>query len=498
MYSVNIEQAAVSYIKDKLIKTHHLSCSINECDREPSWDGFIYIYSDDGETGHKKEHMMYRVPCQVKGTLAGQGTAASIRYTVDVSDLRNYLNDKGVIFFVVSMSNDFNNRKIFYNALSPLRLKKILESCSTQKTKTLEFNQFPEDLVKQENLLLTFAKNSKKQESFVSSDSIVSFSNLMKNDSIKTIHSSMYGFSNLSITDFITAKDLYFFADTNLSGVSLPVNVDSVQIQATEKIKARIHIADTTFFHYFTRIIDKNKTVIEIGKVLIITNFHDEDKIELKYANPVNVRDIAESMRFLKALIEHDGFYIDGHKLDISRNKAEKCGFKLDAITRSLHFAEHCVAILDALNCQKDFEMNKLTNEDVDNLKALYIALVEKNPIPMQTSEVILYVRLKIENLTFLLIAYSVDKDNHLYSLKDFFDESIAVGYGTDDKNVTRASPYLFLKKNDFLEVSNVNFDKVLPSLKKYNTDKNINVYIENMLDEMRDAYKQCGKEDIR
>ena len=64
MDSSLIEKSAINYLIDELIVTKKLSPYISENDKEPSWDGNIYIY---GEANFSKENLLGRVPVQVKG-----------------------------------------------------------------------------------------------------------------------------------------------------------------------------------------------------------------------------------------------------------------------------------------------------------------------------------------------------------------------------------------------------------------------------------------------
>lgn len=62
---MDIERLATSAVVDSISLTDVLSPFINDGDKEPSWDGNIYIYEDKRKTkkGIKK------VPVQVKGEL---------------------------------------------------------------------------------------------------------------------------------------------------------------------------------------------------------------------------------------------------------------------------------------------------------------------------------------------------------------------------------------------------------------------------------------------
>lgn len=64
MNSNSIEKRAVNAVEDYFAKIERIDSTISRGDKEPSWDGFLYLYSDDSM---KKEMLIGRIPIQVKG-----------------------------------------------------------------------------------------------------------------------------------------------------------------------------------------------------------------------------------------------------------------------------------------------------------------------------------------------------------------------------------------------------------------------------------------------
>ena len=62
---MDIEKLATSAIESALSKTERLSGFINSGDKEPCWDGNIYIYEDKT---HSKKNIK-KVATQIKGKL---------------------------------------------------------------------------------------------------------------------------------------------------------------------------------------------------------------------------------------------------------------------------------------------------------------------------------------------------------------------------------------------------------------------------------------------
>ena len=105
-----MEKIATASVKTSISITDELSPFINEGDKEPSWDGNIYIYANKD----KRKESIKKVPVQVKGKQSDDFSLDTIKYPVTVVDLENYLIDGGVVFFVVYISKDGRDTKIYY------------------------------------------------------------------------------------------------------------------------------------------------------------------------------------------------------------------------------------------------------------------------------------------------------------------------------------------------------------------------------------------------
>lgn len=63
MNSIKIEMGAVLALKNVIQLNDLMKEYINDNDKEPSWDGFIYLNKSDDM---KAENIKYRIPVQVK------------------------------------------------------------------------------------------------------------------------------------------------------------------------------------------------------------------------------------------------------------------------------------------------------------------------------------------------------------------------------------------------------------------------------------------------
>ena len=94
-----VELLGVPKVKELLAKSDYLRPNIKDNDREPSWDGDVEVYKKAGNV-HGKADLIIRVPVQVKGHCSDR-QPETVSFSAEVSDLNNFLNAGGTIFFVV-------------------------------------------------------------------------------------------------------------------------------------------------------------------------------------------------------------------------------------------------------------------------------------------------------------------------------------------------------------------------------------------------------------
>lgn len=133
MNSNTIELSSITKLKDALARTCRVLPNIPENNTIPSWDGELYVYRSDD---FSKDNLWGRVPIQVKGTCVDRYTSS---FPVSTKDLRNYQNDGGVIFYVVKLKN-FDNYRIYFSALLPFDLSRLLKSANGRSTISIQMD----------------------------------------------------------------------------------------------------------------------------------------------------------------------------------------------------------------------------------------------------------------------------------------------------------------------------------------------------------------------
>lgn len=156
---MDIEKLATSAVEDAISKTDYITPYINSADKQPFWDGYLCAYSDSSK---KNEFFIGKVSVQVKGKSCKEFAKNEYKYLVKVTDLKSFNIEGGTIYFVVQI-NESGDKKIFYNALLPFELNKMLSRAGKKNKMTIKVYEFPTDKTEIANIILNFVRDKDKQ-----------------------------------------------------------------------------------------------------------------------------------------------------------------------------------------------------------------------------------------------------------------------------------------------------------------------------------------------
>ena len=264
---MDIEGYAVAKVIESLAITEHLVGYISLRDKEPVWDGFIYVYSDRGN--HKKENLKGRVAIQIKGQLVTKKKKFSdhIKYPVLVSDLKHYLLGGGAVFFVVQINQERMGCRIYAAKLLPYTIKKLLPSSEETKTVSVEFSFFPENETKKNNLFFNLINDMEKQKSIATLSPLQTLEELQSLMSVKRVL--------LSFTDTAVSKDnpfRYLMENPTFQYAELPngITIPVSELPPAEKLsslaKASISCGGHVFYDSYSTEFTHEKRIMSMGK----------------------------------------------------------------------------------------------------------------------------------------------------------------------------------------------------------------------------------------
>lgn len=484
-----IETLSINAVKNSIVMCDYLSQFIADNDKEPSWDGAVYIYGDKNKT---KDKLKGRMPVQVKGTECSDFSKEEISFSMSTVDLRNYLYDGGCILFVVYIGNGGLTNKIYYAELTPIKLRQLLTEAGEQGSKVVYLKPFPFDNNKKATIFLNCLQNCQKQASF-KDGKLFSLKELEEQGLLENI---VIPFSGVGIDDPQTAlvsNEVYLYAKVKGSSIPQPLDMIPEDIHTQQTVDAAITIDDKLFYTEYKVIKSAGKVVFRYGESLTM-KFTDPDKpCEIKYKNSDKIRVLAKDLDFMLSYLEKGVYQVNGVDFPFDYNGANLANFDIGKEKEHLDFAKKVVRLLDLLGCPDDIDINDMEAEDWRNLNRLIVAFIDKKPVSGLKSDLPPVCCMKVGKLRFVFYFKKCDDANKgKYEIFDFFKTEFCVAFDGRNGEKLPISQFCILHTNDFLTLNNIHFDVMLPSFQKaehhYDTFNRANWFLLDLLS----AYDQA------
>lgn len=468
---MNLEKLATSAIEKEIAKTDLLSSFINSGDREPCWDGHIYIHEDKKKT--KKN--IKKVAAQVKGkAVRTRDAKRTISYPISCDDLRAYMMNGGTVFFVVYLNKDTGDvLQIYYVSLLPVMVKKLLDEKKSRRTISVKFHKFPADNARKTELFLNFYEESKKQVSFAGKD-LPNVDDLIKKGLLENISFSYTGLGACPDTrllpKIIDGKSLTLYA--NIKGGTAPIPIeyfDEITNITTSK-DTNIPISVKGHIYY-----DKVKTIAtadtieqQIGSSvkIIAPNVDKVDssiKIHLNINLTGTLTEQIEALEFIIALVDNEAFNFGDAEFPAKFPQSELDRMEAYNFPEMLSNRKHIKEVLDSMNVKKDLELSKCTSDDIDNLMRIVNSIGDHRIIRGEIDEKNPGQKIKIANLT---VAVVYIKANGGYRIYDFFGNRFDVKWAPEGMEPVEVSQFMMMRPDDYLTLDNLDLEKVVENFK--------------------------------
>lgn len=484
MNKTQIEMRAIIALEDILTRSQYIIPEIAKNDKTPSWDGIVFVYD---QPGTKKKDLLGKIDIQVKGHYNANDFSEKITYSVEVSDLRNYLIDSGVIYFVIYLK-DFDNWKIYYCPLLRYDLTCLLKEAKDQKTKSIELMEFPTDELELRSVLAHFIRNKTLQgaidKRYLSLDDV-------KNSDLP-IKSYYLDSDPIQKEDFPIEYSLkyptYIYFKPSDYEAFFPIEkviLNSVEETLIKEIK----VNEEVFYSEYIVLHTKDGKRIKIGKGIEIDFKLKKINFETSGCLTERIRDIT----FLLAMIQKDRITIGEAEFCIIEEKIEEAIEKIYLAQASLLKIKE---LLDLLEIEEELDFNKITQDGNENLKTLIKAFIHKEPVSLESQEKLLLGNMEVGNLRIYLLC-EIDKNNN-YRLINYFGKTDLVKCFVDHKGVNKpVSPYIMMKKDEVLTYSNISFKNIYKSIISIPEDEYYFSGVNLFILELIDAYDESGKIEI-
>lgn len=496
-----IETLAVDAVKESIIICDYLDQYIAENDKEPSWDGHIYVYSSPRKT---KKDDVQRIPVQVKGTQQLDLHSNTIKYRVYTDDLKAYLRDGGVLFFVVCISKDAKEKEIFYLPLTPVKIRMTLGKLTAQKSTLLSFSKFPTDNDWKARICFNFLEECKKQASFTDAHLYTPETIIGKKELEGFELSFIHVGDRQTFEEALLNSTPHLYARIKGSSIPHPLLVEPHKVFVSNKVNGSVVVNNEEYYSCYEKYKSATETTILIGKSVRITYANSTEEniigsVTTKLTPMLSER--VKDLRFIVAMVENKIVTIDGHTFlfDYSKNGEELEQKGKD----TLEFFERMEALMKRLRVDHDIDLSKFTEEDFALINSLTSLLLDTEKGNTEEISKGCKTHQKIGDMDFLFWVDSDWTKGRKFRISDFFDCDARITILPSGEPEYTMSHYALLTLDDILYSTNFSFDHVIESFEKYCVDTRAYILANNVLllllkavdkaDKRREEYLRCA-----
>lgn len=464
--SVAIEGQAVAIIKECMRKTGYVWPNVDDNDKTPSWDGALYLYKT--RWSQNKDDLVGRIPVQVKGKWVDSYPTGKTKFSVDVSDLKNYRNDGGVLFFLVLM-RDFDDYKIYCDTLLPFDLRDLIESAGEQSSKTIKLSAFNhkyhdgivrrltdflEDREKQGQLLPN-VRSIEDLSNFPLPIESIGFSVTSDSADVTQIENEM-----LSHPHYIYAKSQY---------LDVPFAVEKVEFDKLTRFQeVSVEVNGETLYHHIqvVRTLGKDEEIRFGGHLAFL---QQDGATILRRDSGGTLKEYVRDLKLTIALAKRQPIKIGNQTLVTTDFHMDKDRFRI--LEQQLKEGEEILKTFQKLNVQKDLDISSLSETEWEFLKYLVDGVLFGKPVPLSMQGKTGAGKLTIGNITVALVSRKAPSQEGYY-IQDYFennfkDGALILSRGTPQEGKP-ASPYIILDSNNLSYIDNVDFHKLAQSVKQF------------------------------
>lgn len=450
--SNQIELWAVGKVEEVFTRSNRFIPRIPRGDKDPAWDGCIYLLSEDKSTK--------RIPVQVKGKTR-KSLPNKPSYPVSVLNLKNYLRDGGILYCVVFIVED--KKFLYYAKLAPVDLKRFIKAANGQATISIPLRKFDKDVAEMELEMQDFCNDCKRQTSFVDAPT------LSIDDAIKQGHKINFQVSGTQKKNggySFFEEPVYLYAEIQKGDTKMyyPLGDQAYMVMAGPHVKEDVIANGHTYFNEYVVLGFGDERQYIVNDILNIQYRRIDGMVQ-----PSTTK-IHSNAKMLSSKIHELHFILDmftSHQVKLGQNL-----FKFNDVTESqinevseeLNYWNRTRELFDKLHITEDIEIGKFSKLDKDNLSMLMGAILDSKPIS-DPNEIDVVAHIHIGKYKIFLL---VEKnEDNTYTISDFFDGADRMCFAYEEGNEQRLMTSMFtvfFNNPGFEYFANVDYSKMLPS----------------------------------
>lgn len=485
MDSDKIELLAVNCITDAFVYCNKLKPFIPIQDKEPVWDGHIYINTSKGTYS--------RIPTQVKGKLC-KSLPKKPSYPISILNLKNYKRDGGVLYFVVFIVG--NERHPHYASLAPLDLRRLIKQAKGNASISVHLEPLPQVDNDFESEIIEFYFDCKRQTSF--SDSKV----LTLEDTIQKGYPITYRIHDAKnqVDALLRLGDRYRYIYANVGNseqpIYVPVGDQPYKLMPLPLVQLPVLVGKQAFFDSYQ---DGHSS---FERIIIIDDFF---RININKATREAKLEATLNTKSLKRYINQVKFLYEAFTTGYFNLNKEKIEFQtissddLVDIKSRYKFWSRVVDTLTKLHVDLDLiDITDFDDEEISKLKILCSLILDGESVG-QDHDVSNVSVLELKKYTVLL--FSEKLQDGTYSAKDFFsftDSKCIYVKGENGSIVLPIFSAVFARE-DAYKLINIDFSRIPEEYEKASQYcQDISTYANQDILNIITAYDRQVKKDKR
>lgn len=493
MTSKDIEDFAVSKIKDRLRFNKLLQPYLDSNDKTPLYDGHVNIYNGKDPNQGNESYIGW-VPVQIKGKSNERKFPKEYRYPVEISALQAYQKDGGVLFFVVPFFCDKNeiHEEIYYSDLTPFKLARMLKKKKKkQKTMKIPFQIFPKDEKEIADVFLCFKTDSDKQHNRVN-ENILSCDDLMNSgfqiQNLKIFITECKRANPQERFDQVLLSNLFtVYTENENHEIGIPVDIVRFN-EISQKKDVVVELSGKHFYDQVKVVKTKEDTKLKLGKSMTIAypnDVHQHASLNFKPQGTLSER--IRDIEFFLELANKREYVINCQKCSCHFDTTNAPFETIEEVLQNLKTIQ---TLFQKLRITEDFDPSGMSDSEDANLGVLIESILKNRPVSLENPKDDCKIGcIKIKNLNILV--FFKKEFGTMYSISDFFRCDVPIfGENSSPQQIKfPMSQFLLLGKDDFTRVSNLDTEVIADSIISFECQDYYSNFVTNSILKMINAY---------
>lgn len=494
------EKIAVSELSLLVSKTNRLQSFITDGDREPHWDGYIHVFSGSEK---KATQSVGRVPVQVKSITSKRFRAKNPTFKARITDLKQYLEEGGVIYVVGVISPPITC-KLFYQTLLPFDLTLLLKNVEeNQQWKIISLDVLPTDPDTLENLFYSFLKNRRMQLPVISepdTHSPIDYKTMQKPPLSDLIVGNLGINKNFIKPGTVLPLPCYLY-ESYEDGRKVPVAKAEFKLTGVRKLYNKpITCGDKTFYESFTEIDRESNRTLQIGTCFcyIIPEVNYGGNCYAFFESTGTLQERLHGANFMLAALQNRGFMAGdtfwelhySHDEEVSKYK------KVEDFARLMRDVD---SGLKTAGFTGDLDLDNISADAWSSIEIFAKNIQSGKPIPMALSSLPAEETIEDQFISILscgplqlaLLCRPAHKDH--YYCENLFHTRPEVDI---DGTQTPVFPYLLIDPQKLPYTDNLNYQELINSFDEIAHNSFSEDKVNSLLLALLMAYDKTGRQE--